>query len=117
MGRHILHGIRLGVLRIHPQMTRSPVLFGRRGALLTAAHVGDDATHELAVALAAADGTWRMWSLQPVERHPNEDVAVGIVPLPTESVPESPIQLSTDGHHSSGEWMVWDIQRTRCMTS
>lgn len=67
----------------------------------------DDATHELALALAAADGTWRMWSLQRVERHPNEDVAVGIVPLPTESVPESPIQLSTDADHSSGEWMVW----------
>ncbi|MGO9496656.1 MAG: serine protease [Solirubrobacteraceae bacterium] len=81
--------------------------FGRRGTLLTAAHVVDDATHELAVALAAADGTCRMWSLQRVERHPNEDVAVGIVPLPTESVPGSPIQLSTDAHHSSGEWMVW----------
>lgn len=84
-------------------------LIGSRGALVTAGHVVEEAQEELAVLTPNADGDagseWRVWSLTSVERHPSEDVAIGLVALDT--VPASPLRISPEPQYGSAPWMVW----------
>lgn len=58
-------------------------LFGRRGAVMTAGHVVDEPSDELAVLTPGAGGGWDVWSVLGIERHSTEDVAVGLVPFVT----------------------------------
>lgn len=79
---------------------------GSRGAVLTAAHVVDNADEELAVAVPTPAGGSRLWSLQGVERHPTEDIAVGIADL-AEAVPKSPLRVTREPQFGSAQWMLW----------
>jgi hypothetical protein len=82
------------------------LLFGARGALLTAQHVVVDPTDELALLTPRSSGGSRVWSLTSVESHPTEDVAVGLVPLEGDT-PESPARICPDSQYGAAPWMLW----------
>jgi hypothetical protein len=91
-------------------------MFGPRGAVCTAEHVVRTPADELAIATPNRDGGFRLWSLQGVEAHATEDVAVGIVSL-GDSLPESPLRMTDDPQYGSASWMLWgypeDVMRDR----
>lgn len=91
-------------------------MIGARGAVLTAEHVVRTPADELAIATPNPEGGFRLWSLQTVEAHPTEDVAVGIAAL-GDSVPASPLRITTDPQYGSASWMLWgypeDVMRDR----
>jgi hypothetical protein len=81
-------------------------LFGQRGAVLTAEHVVRRPVNELAIATPGPDGGLRLWSLQGVEAHATEDLAVGVAQL-GDALPESPLRISSQPQYGSASWMLW----------
>lgn len=81
-------------------------LFGARGAVLTAEHVVRNPNDELAIATPNPAGGLRLWSLQGIEPHETEDVAVGLVQLGA-VLPQSPLRILGEPQNSSASWMLW----------
>lgn len=81
--------------------------FGPRGAVLTAEHVVRKPVDELAIATPNPDGGFRLWSLQGVEAHATDDVAVGVASL-GDSLPESPLRITNEPQYGSASWMLWE---------
>lgn len=79
---------------------------GQSGVIVTAAHVIDSPRAHLAVETPGKNGGSLLWSLQAMEKHPEEDVAVARVQFGAQT-PYSPLRVSTEPQYGSATWMLW----------